>query len=89
VDADVRRTSGERIPDSPRNAYEVEVAMSHPAKSGPTRVNLLLLVAEECRRQREEAALARVEAVQFALTAEYFASHPGARPQSPPAREGE
>jgi hypothetical protein len=43
-------------------------------------VNLLLLVAEQARHQREEAAMNAARVQLEALRSEYLCSHPGARP---------
>jgi hypothetical protein len=49
---------------------------------GDSRVNLLLLVAEQARRRREEAANARMRAWVSAQRMEYCDCHPGAKPRS-------
>lgn len=48
--------------------------------SGDSRVNLLLLVALQARRRREEAATARMQAWVSAQRMEYWDCHPGAKP---------
>ncbi len=49
---------------------------------GDSRVNLLLLVAEQARRRREEAARAQLQAWVSAQRMEYWDCHPGAKPGS-------
>lgn len=67
-------------------ATEREDAMNDWNGTGDSRVNLLLLVAEQARRKREEAATARMQAWVSAQRSEYWDCHPGARPGPAPRR---